>query len=169
MRVSFSASSWNYDVPNPDEEIEWPLPNKKKRVEGGESDKVALDIPATLAEDILHVPHQATEASARENPNSLPVDEHSQMGFSVYRINYVHVRGNMLIFHVLLNILKGPTCYDDIKSFEGVLVLGYKKHVLLGVDQEYIDDIVRRSYESSTSVLWQEFVMMLMNDSLSMP
>lgn len=50
---------------------------KKKILEGGESGEVTLDIPTTLAEDIHHVPHQATEASARENPNALPVDEHS--------------------------------------------------------------------------------------------
>ncbi|KAF8109222.1 hypothetical protein N665_0100s0011 [Sinapis alba] len=68
-------------------------------------------------------------------------------------------------------VISRPTSYDDIKTFDGVVYPSYKDACyargLLDDNQEYIDDILRRSYEISCAELRQLFVRMLMNNSLS--
>ena len=113
-------------------------------------------------------------------PNFFTYDKRSKMfkrrkrSFGLGRINYApRTQENAYFLCVLLNIVRESTSYDDIKTYEGILYPSYKAACytcgLLDDDQEYIDDILRRSYESTASELRNCFVMMLMSNTLSEP
>ena len=74
-----------------------------------------------------------------------------QCGMSVGRIFYVQLGvGELYYLKILLNTVKGPTCFEDIRTVNGVQYPTFKEACfvlgLLDDDKEYIDGIVEASF-----------------------
>ena len=93
---------------------------------------------------------------------------------SVGRLFYVHPGvGELYYLQILLNTVRGLTCYEDIKTVNSVLYpsFGDACYVtsLLDDDKEYIDGITEASFWRSGHFLRCLFITMLYSISVSRP
>ncbi|XP_031107199.1 uncharacterized protein LOC116011909 [Ipomoea triloba] len=97
-----------------------------------------------------------------------------QRGFSIGRVIYVlPSSGEMYYLRCLLNVMRGLTCYEDLRTVNGVLYSTYRDACytlgLLEDDKEYVDAIVEASHWVSTQSLRNLFTTLLSSNSLSHP
>ncbi|KAF8077513.1 hypothetical protein N665_1031s0003 [Sinapis alba] len=81
--------------------------------------------------------------------------------------------GQLYYLRVLINKVKGPRCYNDIKTNKGIILPSYEEACyelgLLDDDKEYIEGLKECSYWASCRYVRHLFAMMLLSCSLSMP
>ncbi|KAM3216061.1 hypothetical protein P3L10_025501 [Capsicum annuum] len=74
---------------------------------------------------------------------------------------------------MLLNIIKGPKCYEDLRAVNNTVHLTFRDVCyalgLLDDDKEYVDAIKEASNWGMPSYLRQLFVMLLLSNSMSRP
>ncbi|KAL1364040.1 hypothetical protein AAHE18_03G189500 [Arachis hypogaea] len=90
---------------------------------------------------------------------------------SVVRIFFVPPgSGEVYYLRLLLNFAKGPTCYEDIRTVDGILYPTFRDACyargLLDDDREYIDAIEEVSHWSSGIFLRKLFVTLLFSNSM---
>ncbi|XP_072074046.1 uncharacterized protein [Arachis hypogaea] len=100
----------------------------------------------------------------------LPRKSHSVIG----RIFHVPPgSGESYYMRLLLNFVRGPTSYEDIRTIDGVLYSTFKDACyargLLDDDKEYIDAIVEASHWGSGTYLRKLFAMLLFSNSMDTP
>ena len=73
----------------------------------------------------------------------------------------------------LLNFVRGPTCYENIRIINGVLYPTFKDaryaRGLLDDDKEYVDAIIEASFWASGHYIRGLFVVLLISNSVSRP
>ncbi|GJY82215.1 putative PIF1 DNA helicase/replication protein A1-like protein [Tanacetum coccineum] len=97
-----------------------------------------------------------------------------QRGVCLGRIHHVPSSwGELYYLRAILNKIKGPMEWDDLKKVDGVLYPTYRDacHArgLLQDDKEYIDDILEARLWGMGDYLRSIFVMLTMTDSMSRP
>ncbi|RID75775.1 hypothetical protein BRARA_B02803 [Brassica rapa] len=95
-------------------------------------------------------------------------------GFAIGRIAHIQPSGDELYFlRVLLNWVRGPTSYEDIRTVDGVLYHTYEDACyalgLMDDDKEFIEAIKDASDCSSATYSRKLFARMLVSKSLSQP
>ncbi|XP_031121063.1 uncharacterized protein LOC116024309 [Ipomoea triloba] len=81
--------------------------------------------------------------------------------------------GELYYLRCLLNLIRGPSSHDDIRTVAGVIHKSYRdacyEYRLLDDDKEYIDSITDLSYWASASALRQLFATLLSSSTISRP
>nr|XP_029145189.1 uncharacterized protein LOC112717234 [Arachis hypogaea] len=81
--------------------------------------------------------------------------------------------GEIYYLRLLLNFVKGPTCYEDIRTIDGVVYSSFRDACyamrLLDDDKEYIDAIKEASHWGSGEYLRKLFVILLSSNSMERP
>ncbi|XP_031112095.1 uncharacterized protein LOC116016070 [Ipomoea triloba] len=95
-------------------------------------------------------------------------------GFSIGRIFYVPPgSGEIYYLRCLLNVVRGPTNFEDIKSFQGVTYTSFRDACyargLLDDDKEYIDAITEASHWSTAKSMRKLFVILLTSKMVNKP
>ncbi|XP_019158020.1 PREDICTED: uncharacterized protein LOC109154747 [Ipomoea nil] len=97
-----------------------------------------------------------------------------QRKFAIGRIFYVPPNsGEIFYLRCLLNIVRGPRSFDEIKYFEGVQYTSFRDacyaHGLIEDDKEYVDAISEAAIWSSAHSLRKLFVTLLTSNSMAKP
>ncbi|XP_010494554.1 PREDICTED: uncharacterized protein LOC104771684 isoform X2 [Camelina sativa] len=97
-----------------------------------------------------------------------------KQGLAIGRIVHIHPSaGDLFYFRVLLNIVKGPTCFDDIKTVAGVIYATYKEACyvrgLLDDDKEWHDVLKEASFWATAYQLRYLFVTLLIYCEVAKP
>ncbi|XP_056862242.1 uncharacterized protein LOC108815502 [Raphanus sativus] len=95
-------------------------------------------------------------------------------GFAIGRVELVSpLSGPRYYLRVLLNKVKGPRCYDDIKTVEGRVQQSFEEACyelgLLDDDKEYIEGLKECAFWASGTYVRNLFANMLVSGSLSFP
>ncbi|XP_022014733.1 uncharacterized protein LOC110914235 [Helianthus annuus] len=93
---------------------------------------------------------------------------------SIGRVHYVPPSlGDCYYLRILLNHIKGPTCFEDIKTVDGQVFQTFKDACfargLLDDDKEYVNAVKEASTWSTGDFLRTFFVMLLLSNSISRP
>ncbi|XP_021991336.1 uncharacterized protein LOC110888104 [Helianthus annuus] len=93
---------------------------------------------------------------------------------SIGRVHYVPPSlGDCYYLRILLNHIKGPTCFEDIKTVYGQVFKKIKDACLarglLDDDKEYVNAVKEASTWSTEDFLWTFFVTLLLSNSISRP
>lgn len=94
--------------------------------------------------------------------------------FAIGRLQHVSPSSGELYFlRVLINKIKGPRSYADIKTVDGVIQPSFEdacyKLGLLDEDKEYIEGLKECSFWATGTYVRKFFVQMLLSESLSSP
>ncbi|XP_031106095.1 uncharacterized protein LOC116010718 [Ipomoea triloba] len=97
-----------------------------------------------------------------------------QRGFAIGRIFYVPPgSGEIYYLRCLLNVVRGPTNFEDIKSYKGVIYPTFRDACyargLLDDDKEYIDAINEASQWSTAATMRKLFVILLTSNLVNRP
>lgn len=94
--------------------------------------------------------------------------------YVIGRLHFVPPRsGELFYLRLLLNYVRGPTSYDDLKTFDGVKLDSFKEVCeamgFLDDDKEFIDAIVEAAHWSTGTYLRLLFTTLLLSDQFSRP
>ncbi|KAK9714758.1 hypothetical protein RND81_06G117800 [Saponaria officinalis] len=99
---------------------------------------------------------------------------HRENGFTIGKLRHVPPTcGELYFIRIMLNHIKCPKCFEDIRTVNGVVYPTYREACyaigIIGDDKEYIDAIVEASFWGSGYYLRNLFSILLLSGTLSMP